>query len=66
MRAAIEVKSGDRVHEGDLRGLRVLGEEQRVRRRIVVCMEREPRRVDGIEILPWRHFVERLHAGEIA
>ena len=66
MRAAIEVKAGTRVHDGDLRGLRALAEEHRVRRKLVVCQEREPRRVDGIEILPWRHFLERLFAGDIA
>jgi predicted AAA+ superfamily ATPase len=64
MLAAVEVKAGLRVHEGDVRGLRALGEEQRVRHRIVVSQERQPRRMGDIEILPWREFVERLHAGD--
>jgi predicted AAA+ superfamily ATPase len=66
MRAAVEVKSGARVHEGDLRGLRALAQEHKVRRKVLVCQEREPRRVGDIEILPWRTFVEQLHAGESA
>jgi predicted AAA+ superfamily ATPase len=61
----VEVKGGTRVHEGDLRGLRALAEEQRVRRRVVVCLEREQRTVDGIEVLPWRVFVERLFSGDM-
>ncbi|MBI5500001.1 MAG: ATP-binding protein [Deltaproteobacteria bacterium] len=65
MRAAVEVKAGARVHDGDLRALRALGEEHRVRRKLVVCREREPRRVGDIEILPWRTFLDRLFAGDI-
>jgi predicted AAA+ superfamily ATPase len=65
MEVAVEVKGGARVHDGDLRGLRALAEEHRVRHRVVVCLEREPRTVGGIEVLPWRVFVERLHAGAL-
>ena len=65
MQLAIEVKGTARVHEGDLRGVRVLHEESRVCR-TVVCLEREPRRVTrGIEVLPWRTFVDRLWAGDL-
>lgn len=62
---AIEVKGAARVHEGDLRGLTILREEQRVRRAVVVCLEREPRVVEGVEILPWATFVARLWAGDL-
>jgi len=63
---AIEIKSGNRVHDGDLRGLRAIAEEHRIRRRIVVCLESAPRTLaDGIEVLPWRHFLERLWAGDL-
>lgn len=63
---AVEVKGAARVHEGDLRGLIALHEEQRVRRRIVVSLERHPRRLaDGIEVLPWTVFVDRLWAGDL-
>ncbi|MCK9461182.1 MAG: DUF4143 domain-containing protein [Proteobacteria bacterium] len=65
MLAAVEVKSGGRVHEGDLRGLKALGEEHAVKRRLVVCDEREPRRLGDIEIVPWRLFVDRLFDGEL-
>ncbi len=61
---AVEVKGASRVHDADLRGLAALREEHRVRRAIVVCTEREPRRVGrDVEILPWRVFAERLWQG---
>jgi predicted AAA+ superfamily ATPase len=66
MDLAIEVKGTRRVHEGDLRGLATLGEESRVRHAVVVSLERAPRRIGrGIEVLPWRTFVERLWAGDL-
>ncbi len=66
MALAIECKAGTRVHDGDLGGLRTLAEEHRCKHRIVVCAEREPRRLqDGIEILPWKEFLDRLWAGDL-
>lgn len=66
MEVAIECKASPRIHDGDLAGLRALADEQRVKRRLLVSLERAPRRLDdGIEILPWKVFVERLWAGEI-
>jgi hypothetical protein len=38
-----------------------------VKHALVVSLEKEPRMLDaGIEVLPWRVFVERLWAGELA
>jgi predicted AAA+ superfamily ATPase len=63
---AIEIKGGNRVHDGDLRGLRALAEEHRVRRAVVVSLERQPRTVPtGIEVLPWKVFLDRLWAGDL-
>ncbi|MBW1685931.1 MAG: hypothetical protein JRS35_12820 [Deltaproteobacteria bacterium] len=63
---ALEIKASRRVHAGDLRGLRVLAEESEPRRRLVVCLEDEPRMTpDKVEILPWRSFFERLWKGEL-
>ena len=62
---AIEIKSG-KVHEGDLRGLHALLEDGPVKRAIIVCQEKEPRRIAGrIEVLPWQDFLERLWSGGI-
>ena len=61
---AIEIKGSGRVHEGDLRSLAALREDGRVKRCLVVCLEKEPRRLAaGIEVTPWRIFLERLWAG---
>lgn len=66
MQVAIEIKASSRVHEGDLRGLRTLAEESRVRQALIVCLERQPRRVaPAIEAVPWRAFIERLWAGDL-
>ena len=62
---ALEIKGASRVHEGDLRSLRALKEDGPVKRCAVVCLEKEPRRIDrGIEVLPWRIFLDRLWSGE--
>ncbi len=65
MEVAIEIKTGKRVHEKDLRPLMLLGEEYRLRKRCVVGFEREPRLVNGIEILPWKMFLEQLWNGNL-
>lgn len=67
MAVAIECKASARIHDGDLRSLRTLAEEHRVGKRLLVSQERATRRLaDGIEILPWRLFLERLWSGDLA
>ena len=62
--AAIEVKGGARVHDGDLAPLRALAQEHSIKFPMVVCMEKIPRRTtDGIHVLPWQVFLERLWSG---
>ncbi len=66
MEVAIEVKSSARVHESHTSGLRALMDDATVGRAIVVCQESEPRKTaSGIEVLPWRHFLDQLWSGEI-
>lgn len=66
MMVAVECKASARVHDGDLRGLRALADERRVRRRLLVSLERSTRRLDdGIEIVPWRTFLEQLWDGDL-
>lgn len=63
---AIEVKGKSLVTNSDLKGLRALSEEVQLRRKIVVCTEREPRRLDdNIEVLPIAAFLRQLWDGEI-
>lgn len=66
MSAAVEVKGSTRVHAGDLGGLRALCSSHRPARAIVVALERAARRLDdGIEVLPWRSFLEALWSGAL-
>ena len=57
---AIEVKSSSNVTEKHLKGLKALREEGIFKRYVVVCQEEHPRITDGIEILPWKYFLEEL------
>ncbi len=58
---AIEVKGGARLRPGDLRAMRAYVGEHRPRRAVIVCNETTPRRTDdGIDVLPWEPFLERL------
>jgi predicted AAA+ superfamily ATPase len=57
---AIEIKASTNVGPADLKGLRALSEEMRLRRRIVVCRERRARRIDDIDVLPWADFLDAL------
>jgi predicted AAA+ superfamily ATPase len=65
--AAVEVKSTPLARDHDLRGLRAFRDEHRRARALLVSMDARPRRTeDGIEVLPWRHFLDLLWAGKIA
>ena len=58
--SAIEVKGKTNIVNRDLKGLRALYEEELLKNYIVVSMENRPRKVDHIEILPWKIFLRRL------
>ena len=62
MRTAFEAKATSRVKSDDLKGLRQLVvDHPKVKRRGIVCLESKPRVTeDGIEILPWKVFRDRL------
>ncbi len=63
---AVEVKSSRLARDHDLRGLRAFKEEHCPRRAILVSMDAKPRRTDdGIEVLPWRIFLDELWSGAI-
>lgn len=62
---AVEVKATGRLALADLRGLRALREEGKLKSYVCVTLDPEPRVVDGISILPLRLFLERLWSGEL-
>ena len=57
---AVEVKAARHVSARDLRGLRALREEGLFTHYVLVSMEPQPRLVDGVRILPWTEFLDRL------
>jgi len=61
---AIEIKAKNTIGNRDLKGLRALQEEALLKNYIVVSLEKRPRTVDSITVLPWRIFIERLWAGD--
>ena len=63
-RTAIEVKGKEIISRRDLAGLRALQEEKLLREYLVVCLENRARIVEGIQILPWRDFLNRLWDGQ--
>jgi predicted AAA+ superfamily ATPase len=63
---AIEIKGSRTIGPEDLKGLRALQEERGLRRYVMVSLEEEVRRVGGIEVLPWREFLDRLWAGDFS
>jgi len=63
---AIEFKAARKVDERDLKGLRALMEDQKVRQAVVVSQDATIRRIDkGIMIYPWQTFCEKLWAGDL-
>ena len=67
MEVAIEAKGSPNVRASDLKGLTELKvDHPSIRRRLVVSLESKSRKTaEGIEILPWRKFVDELWAGKL-
>lgn len=61
---AIAVKCKTNVQPGDLKALRALAEERKLRRYLCVCLESRPRRVGSVEVLPYQTFLAALWNGD--
>lgn len=65
MEMAVEFKAVPLANERHAVGLRVLNEEHRVGQSLLVSLDENPRRLeDGIHILPWQVFCQRLWNGD--
>jgi len=62
---AIEVKGSNRIDNRDLSGLKIFVEDNKPKRAILVCNEKEERLVGNIHIMPWRLFLELLWGDQI-
>lgn len=61
---AVEVKSASQIQDRHLKGIRAFKEEFDVAHYLVVSQDASPRQTaDGILILPWQDFLERLWNG---
>lgn len=63
---AVEIKGSPRVHEGDIRSLQALIEDGPIKKRCLVCMEKQSRNLaNNIQVLPWQIFLEQLWNGDL-
>lgn len=62
---AIEVKATEMAHAWHFKGLKTFAEEYKVKRLILVSNDPYPRKAEGIDILPWKVFLDQLWAGEL-
>ena len=60
---AVEVKAKENVSGQDVKSLRALREEAKLKKYICVCLEQRRREADGIDIVPYAEFLSNLWAG---
>jgi predicted AAA+ superfamily ATPase len=60
---AVEVKAKENLSPQDLKSLRMLAEENQLKRYVCVSLEPRQRQVAGITILPVQEFLEALWSG---
>ena len=61
---AVEVKAKESVSPRDLKSLRALAQERKLKRYLCVCLEPRTRKTQEIVILPFKKFLEALWNGE--
>jgi predicted AAA+ superfamily ATPase len=61
---AVETKAKENVSPRDIRSLRALAEERKLKRYLCVSLEPRPRKVDEVLILPYREFLQELWSGK--
>lgn len=63
---AIEIKAAETISSKHLKGLRALKEENIFKRYVCIYTGESPMQTeDGIEVLPWRMFLNRLWSGNL-
>jgi len=63
---AVEVKAKQNISAADVKALRALAEEKKMKRYLCVSLERRRRDMGGVIILPWQEFLDGLWNGEYA
>jgi predicted AAA+ superfamily ATPase len=62
---AIEIKASETFNEKMLSGLRALKEENKIKKYILISRDPIAKIIDGIEIMPFQAFLEKLWKGQI-
>lgn len=66
MEVAIEFKASAKTDSRDLKNLKALREEQKVKKTLLVSLDAQGRKTsDGIDILSWKIFCDKLWSGKI-
>lgn len=63
---AIEAKAKENVSRNDLKSLRALMEEKKLKHYLCVCFESRSRMIDGIQVLPYKKFLDNLWNDEFS
>ena len=61
---AIEVKAKENLSLAELKPLRALAEEKKLKRFLCVSLEPRRREIEGVTVLPYKDFLEQLWSGE--
>jgi predicted AAA+ superfamily ATPase len=62
---ALEIKSTNMVNPRHIRGLHSFSEEYKVKKSIIVSNDPFPRRMNNVDVLPWKNFLDQLWAGAV-
>ena len=57
---AIEVRSADKIHDKHLKGIRLLKQENICKKYMVISHDLIHRKEEGIDIIHWKYFLEKL------
>lgn len=63
---AVEIKAKENLSPHDVKSLRALAEERRLKRYLCVGLEPRMRKLEGVIVLPFREFLEALWSDEYA
>jgi predicted AAA+ superfamily ATPase len=61
---AIEAKAKENISPPDIKSLKALAEEGKLKRFLCVSLEKHARKFEGVTVLPYREFLDALWAGE--
>jgi predicted AAA+ superfamily ATPase len=61
---AVEAKAKENVSPQDVKSLRALAEEKKLKRYLCVSLEPRMRKFDGVTVLPLNKFLEALWSGD--